>query len=77
MLGVLPALVGAIVVILGLWMRVVLAMLDRHIEASGNKALQQLLDSIRDTGMHASVVKAQGFQGLRHFSLACQTCTCD
>ena len=68
MLGPFPALAGAVVVILGLWMRVVLVTLDRHIEANGNRALQQLLDSIRDSGVHISVVKAQGFQGLRHHS---------
>ena len=59
---------GAIVLLLGLLMRVVLVLLGRHMHTRATKALQQLLNTIRDTGAHIAVVKAQSFRGLCHLS---------
>ena len=66
MLGLLEAIAGTVVLFLGLWVRVVLASLGRNMHTSATEALQQLLDAIRDTGTHMSVIKAHGFQGWPH-----------
>ena len=69
MLGLLEAMVGTVVLLLGLWVRAVLASLGRNMQTNTTKALQQLFDSLRDTVTHMSVVKANGFQGLPNMYL--------